>query len=304
MFCHIAAAAIRNNYYGGRDRNNYFGGSNRNINYDNRYRNNDYGGPNAYYSPPSYQPPIYPTPIPPHVDPGTTPDINKLSEDERQAQGQGVRVPPNDCVISWHDFQQKIANQEMIGLYGIDDDNDINPGVAFKFTVRWSVENDTMIRRRGSLWFSETKSCIFADGVFQRIDGDRAIFRSVSGNAFITDNRMDYFVWSKREPIQWCIFFICYDSQNVRDGRCPNSELVAVFREQRTTDINDAGIREGPIILNDIDWSELESTFKDCFSQEIKDDQDPQIFWGWRTPNNEACAVPGTPAFEEGARAG
>jgi hypothetical protein len=51
--------------------------------------------------------------------------------------------------------------------------------------------------------------------------------------------------------------------------------------------INDAGIREGPIILNDIDWSELESTFKDCFSQEIKDDQEPHIFWGWRTPNNE-----------------
>jgi hypothetical protein len=50
-------------------------------------------------------------------------------------------------------FNHQIANQEMIGLYGIDDDNDINPGVAFKFTVRWSVENDTMIRRRGSLWY-------------------------------------------------------------------------------------------------------------------------------------------------------
>ncbi|XP_060594994.1 uncharacterized protein LOC132749286 [Ruditapes philippinarum] len=259
-------------------------------------------GFNNYISRPIYRPPFYNGPITTPVDPGTTPHIDKLSEDERQAQGRGVRVPPNDCVISWNDFQQKIANKEWIGLYGIDDDDELNPGDAFKFSVRWIVENDTTLRRQGSLWFNGR--CVFADGVFRRIDGDRAIFGSIGGNVFATSTRRDYFVCSRRDPIQWCIFYICYDSDKVQDGRCPNSETVIVFREQRDTDINGAGIREGPIRLDDIDWSELESILKECLSQEIKDDQDPQVFWAWRTPNSIACPVPGTPAFDEGVKAG
>ncbi|XP_045182078.2 uncharacterized protein LOC123540829 [Mercenaria mercenaria] len=240
------------------------------------------------------------TPVTTPANPETTPTIVRpTEEDERLANEIGVKVPPDDCVISWEDFIKYVVNRDYIGIYGINDDDALNPGVPFKASIKWNVVNETTMRRRVSLWDSGTNKCLFADGLFRRVDESRAIFGLISGNIFATANRKDYLVCGK--DYIYCIFFICFDSQNNRQGRCHISQTVLLVRDQRDQPPNSEGVREQQIRLNDIPWTNIDNDFQKCFGQTFVDDKDPQIFYTWKNPS---CAVPGTAQFDEGVLAG
>ncbi|XP_045159573.1 uncharacterized protein LOC123524980 [Mercenaria mercenaria] len=255
---------------------------------------------NRYYLPhlPLPPRPTHPPTTTP-ANPGTTPTIPRPSEDdERLAAEIGVKIPSDDCVISWEDFKNKVANKPWIGIYGLDDDKALNPGVAFKGSLLWNVINETTIRRRGSFRDS-IDECLFADGVFKRADDSLAIFQSISGNLFAAANRKDYLVCGPE--FRFCIFFIVYDTQNNRQGRGNLTEAFLLVKDQRSQPPNSEGVIEQQITLNDLPWTLMDKYLQKCLGQTFVDDRDPQLFYAWKNPS---CAAPGTAKFDEGAMAG
>ncbi|XP_060602441.1 uncharacterized protein LOC132755573 [Ruditapes philippinarum] len=216
-------------------------------------------------------------------------------EDDFFAAEIGVRLPPKECVISYDQFVEHVVEMDWHSPYSIDNDYPINKGVAFKFSVVFSLVNSTHIRRRGSLWDDFEMRCLFADGEFVRVDNEKAIFASAGGNLFATSGRVDYFV--SFDPSRYVIFYICYDTNKSIRGRCPNSEILLLLKDQRETQIGDDGIRRGDIILNDIHWTLIEETFKNCLGQQFVDETEPQISWVW---DKDDCPKPLTRQFEEG----
>lgn len=234
------------------------------------------------------------TPLPPR-----SPINNLTPTDDQAATNIGVKVPPESCIITFDQFQQNLPGRNWIGIYSIDDDENLNPGIAYKIHLLWTVTNDTTIRRRLSLWDNITKKCLYADGMFVReTSTGRAIFRSSGGNLFAAAARKDYFVSS--DPANYVIFYICYDTDKIRDGRCITSEIFLVVKDQRPQPTNGNGIPSGELTLNDIPWGKIESDFKDCLGQQFVDSTDPQINWVWINPE---CPVPGTQAYESGIAA-
>jgi hypothetical protein len=51
------------------------------------------------------------SPITTPVNPGTTPTIHVVNEEEeRQAAENGVRIPPRQCIISWDLFKENVSS--------------------------------------------------------------------------------------------------------------------------------------------------------------------------------------------------
>jgi hypothetical protein len=59
-------------------------------------------------------------------------------------------------------------------------------------------------------------------------------------------------------------------------------------KDQRETQIDDDGIRRGDIVLNDIHWTLIEETFKNCLGQQFVDKTEPQISWVWVKDGKDA----------------
>ncbi|XP_060602437.1 uncharacterized protein LOC132755568 [Ruditapes philippinarum] len=225
------------------------------------------------------------------VSKGTTPEILKPNKEEDvQAAEKGVKVPSHECVISWDNFKQHIDGRDLVDIYGINNDDSVVPGTSFKLSALWTSVNDTYVRRRGSTWNTAANRCVFLDGLFARIDNARVILKGPLG-----DNMIVYFVSS--DPEKFVIIHVCFESQRIENGRCPSTLTHIMTKDQRDTPTNNEGIREGPIRLNDIPWSQIEDDLKNCLGQLFVDDTQPQIYYTWR---NSACPVPGTDAFEKG----
>ena len=64
---------------------------------------------------------MFPFPRPYHLpiptttpSPGTTPDIQKISEaDDKLASDIGIKVPSGDCITSWNDFKADVSQYKI-----------------------------------------------------------------------------------------------------------------------------------------------------------------------------------------------
>ncbi|XP_060573148.1 uncharacterized protein LOC132731055 [Ruditapes philippinarum] len=76
--------------------------------------------------------PRYPTVYPPFTttsEPGTTPEKVTISpEDEQKADEIGIRIPPDECIISWDQFKEHVVGRNWLDIYDIDDDDALFPG--------------------------------------------------------------------------------------------------------------------------------------------------------------------------------
>ncbi|XP_060562675.1 uncharacterized protein LOC132722236 [Ruditapes philippinarum] len=236
---------------------------------------------------------VYPPNTTP-ADPGTTPNVMTLSEeDDKQAAEKGIKIPSDDCVITWDQFNEHIKDRDWINVYAVN--NEQVTGELLKYSTIWTVVSDTVIRRRTSFWDSIVKGCVYGDNTFARIHDSRAIFVSQTGNLVALPTRNDYYVSSN--PEKYFFYFVCIDNTEVVDGRCPSSIILVMIKDQRENDLNDKGVRGGPIRMNDIPWSEIEADLQRCHRQSFIDDTDPKVVWTWR---NEECPKPWTPAAEQG----
>ncbi|XP_053394783.1 uncharacterized protein LOC128555691 [Mercenaria mercenaria] len=248
------------------------------------------------------RPTIFPNPFTSTMMPPTTtmepPPIKPISfKDTVDSARIGVRVPPKECVISFEDFVQHVVNMDYISPYDIDNDMVLNPEVTHKWSPRWEYVNETTVRRLGSYWDNLTGKCTFADGLFSRADETKAIFGATSGR-FANTGRRDYIL--SFSPSEYIIQYVCYDGNKINEFRCPNSEILLLFKEQRTNPPDsDTGIISGDICLNDIPWQLVEYTWKNCLGQQFVDDTEPQIMWLWDNAGGPTvdCAKPGTEAF-------
>ncbi|XP_060602442.1 uncharacterized protein LOC132755574 [Ruditapes philippinarum] len=127
------------------------------------------------------------------------------------------------------------------------------------------------------------------------IGGDKAVYGASGGDQFAISGRADFFV--SFDPERYVIFYICYDVNESIRGRCRNSEIFLMLKDQRDSSNDDNGVRRDDIILDDIHWTLIEETFKNCLGQQFVDETDPQIRWVWE---NDDCAKPGTSEFESG----
>ncbi|XP_053395931.1 uncharacterized protein LOC128556052 [Mercenaria mercenaria] len=254
------------------------------------------------YHRPIYRPTYLPPPFTSTMMTPTTkapPPIRPISRiDDTLSALIGVRIPPKECVISYDDFVEHAVDEDWITLYGIDNDLPINKDINFKWTARWDVINQTHIRRRGSYWNNLTGKCTFVEGQFNRIDDKKAIFGAVSGIVGTLDRR-DYIV--SFLPSKYVIVYVCFDASNINSDRCPNSVVVLLVKEQRTTPPDsDTGIVSGDICLDKMPWWLIEYTLKYCLGQQFVDDTEPQIMWYWENEGGPTvdCAKPGTEAFQ------
>ncbi|XP_060567033.1 uncharacterized protein LOC132725865 [Ruditapes philippinarum] len=224
---------------------------------------------------------------------GTTPDILMISEAEENLTAEkGIKIPPHDCIISWDQLKEHIADVNYIGIYDLDDDDDVFPGRGFKNHLRLQVLNETSIRREAGAWFPSFNTCGSVFGIDERVDGAKAIFRPVSGNAFIVPGKRDYIV--SLNPSRYIFYFFCQSEP--QDNRCRDALLILLVKDEREWPREGDGIPKGQIRLDDIPWGEIGSTLMACFGQQFIDDTDPQIKWGWTGPE---CAVPGSEVFEK-----
>ncbi|XP_053395933.1 uncharacterized protein LOC128556054 [Mercenaria mercenaria] len=251
-----------------------------------------------YYRP--RRPTIFPNPFTSTMMPPTTrapPPSRPISDrDDILSARIGVRLPPPECVISFDDFVMHVADMDWISPYAIDNDYPVNQLVTYKWTPRWFLKNNTHVERLGSYWDDIEKECGFVDSVFKRIDDTKAIFGSAGATgAFVTATRKDYILSFK--PENYVIQYICYTGEY--RGRCKDSEIFLLVKEQRTNPPDNDGKVTGEICLNDIDWSLIEATFRNCLGIQFVDNTEPQITWRWENDGQptEECAKPGTDAF-------
>ncbi|XP_053395932.1 uncharacterized protein LOC128556053 [Mercenaria mercenaria] len=253
-----------------------------------------------YYKP--IRPTVFPFPFTSTMKPSTTTTrrprpISPISpRDDIWAELIGVRIPPKECVISFDEFVMHVVDMDYVSPYAIDNDYPVNPEISFKWSPRWTLENNNGVRRRGSYWNDITEKCAFLDFVFQRVDETKAIFGSEGAtDVFVTAERKDYMV--SLDPKKYVIQYICYSQ--VERNRCKDAELLVVIKEQRPNPPDNNGKVTGEICMDDIDWPLIEYTFRNCLGQQFVDHTEPQIMWLWENDGKptEDCAKPGTDAF-------
>ncbi|KAL4235497.1 hypothetical protein ACF0H5_003895 [Mactra antiquata] len=145
--------------------------------------------------------------------------------DDIGAANGGVVIPPRGCIITWEEYESIVVNNKWLGIYLIDDDASLNPEFTWNFKVTWTSTGTNTYRRLGKFWNSLTNKCQTIDAMFMRDDPQLAISQFVSGGAFASADRRDYFV--SCDPSQYIIFYICY--VNPVNGRCPMSETILLI---------------------------------------------------------------------------
>ncbi|XP_060567063.1 uncharacterized protein LOC132725890 [Ruditapes philippinarum] len=224
----------------------------------------------------------------------TTPGVMMVSdEDDKLADDIGMKIPAQDCILSWDDFKNHVVGKNYIELYDISDNEMFISGMTTKVHLRYSLLNDTVIKRDLSLRIDDTNTCAYVPGLEERVDSEKAIFRALSGFT-VSPTRMDFVVSS--DPSKYLFYFFCYTGDTIMDGRCSQGLNVLLVEDKRSWPQDGDGVPEGQINLDDIPWGDIERTMIRCFGQQFLDDTDPQAIWTWR---GKECAVPGSDVYNE-----